>query len=137
MKTLLIAAALAGLTWSANAAEPAPLGKNLLGTWCSDGKEGKLWRYQREINPPKGRAPCKGNEWMEMKQNGYEGPEFSCKLVDSIVAHVPPSNPPQPSDIIEIYHPSYRCTGEGYAWKEELIIIYKGTSILVDVRKKK
>jgi hypothetical protein len=114
MKTLLIATALAGLVSSAHAAERVTLGEEVIGTWCyGDKSNDGVWRYRREVNPPKNRAPCKGVEWMEIKQNGYDGPEFSCKTVESkVISSGSPAT----------YSISYRCNGEGYAWKETCVL---------------
>ncbi len=121
-KTLLAATALMTLTMSASAAERVTLDKKVLGTWCSMGRDkvgGKHWRYRREVNPPKGRAPCKGDEWVEIKQDGYDGPEFSCKTIEGRVDLYDVNTTYQH----EKYSISYRCSGEGYAWKEKCEVV--------------
>jgi hypothetical protein len=140
MKKLLLTVALVGLVGTAHA-EPlkpeATASKPTLGTWCRAGtseielpKETTAAYYRREANPPRGRAPCKGDEWVEIREDGYDGPEFSCKAVNGkdskIYAELP--------DLRII---TYRCAGEGYAWKEECnvgisyITALKGRALLL------
>jgi hypothetical protein len=134
MKALLIGVTLAGLVGvgTAHAIERVMLSKEIVGTWCYSSKAGNVWRYRREANPLKNRAPCKGVEWMEIKQDGYEGPEFGCKSIEGRVVY---SNLPKYPT--EMYSISYRCSGEGSAWSEKCDLSRVDNELLVECKKGK
>jgi hypothetical protein len=119
-KLLLAGACLAALACVAHAADRAPVSEKVLGTWCSvDNKDVAnpnvtAALYRREENPAKGRAPCKGEDWMTIKQDGYDGGEFSCKTVSS--------KPFTDVKLIGLEEVNYRCSGEGSAWNERCVI---------------
>jgi hypothetical protein len=114
MKTLLITTALVGLM-SAHAQAPVTLDESAIGTWCRYAGSEKSGFYQREVNPPKNKAPCKGEDWMIVKWDGYEGGEFSCKSTS-----VEDMNDVKPNS--KHYRIAYRCRGEGSSWREKCIM---------------
>ena len=79
-----LTALLLSTTLLAAHAETASPSKAILGTWCSvrQDKASHITRYRREVNPPKGEATCKGEDWMTVGPTGYDGGEFACKTIE-------------------------------------------------------
>jgi hypothetical protein len=127
MRKLVIIAMLLASTSLAQALEP--ISGELLGSWCAlkhqkDGAD--PWLYQREVNPIRNRIPCRGEDWMDVKPNGYEGGEYACKTIRGRYTTK------------EIYIANYSCNGEGSAgWKEDCrLTLNKNKTLAVSCDKK-
>jgi hypothetical protein len=116
-----LTALLLSTTLLAAHAETASPSKAILATWCSvrQDKASHITRYRREVNPPKGEATCKGEDWMTVGPTGYDGGEFACKTIegemifDAEINAIMHKSPP-----IKAYFAFYSCSGERSAWKE-------------------
>src|SRR6516225_1710754 len=76
-------AALLLATGTAHAATPEFPKTEVLGTWCLIGQAPLSNNTASPYPYMYHRGPCKGEEWVEIKQTGYDGPGLSCKIVES------------------------------------------------------